>query len=173
MQGIQPSERGSLLSPTVLCPQTLFVIILFVPFIIIRRYFQGGGNFSPHRDHIHHPGHPSMNDSPLNRPGVEEEYAKNVVGAICHGPPARHRQSQRSAVCGAIWQHRIAPALHRSQLLTYPKQHLKPHLKPWIVQSLCIHVQEVLLPSLALPTVPGLHSPIPLIHKINRLKSTK
>lgn len=63
--------------------------VLFVPSIIIRRYFQGGGN---------HPGHPSTNDSPLNRPGVEEEHAKKVVGAICHGPPAQRRQSQHSTL---------------------------------------------------------------------------
>lgn len=89
MQGIQPSERGSLLSPTALCPQTLCMLVLFVPSVIIRRYFQGGGN---------HPDHPSTNNSPLNRPGVEEEHAKKVVGAICHGPPAQRRQSQHSTL---------------------------------------------------------------------------
>lgn len=87
MQGIQPSERGSLLSPTALCPQTLRVLVLFVPSTIIRRYFQGGGTISPHSDLIHHPGYPPLSDSPLSRPGVEGERSKKVVGAICHGPP--------------------------------------------------------------------------------------
>lgn len=65
----------------------LRVLVLFVPSTIIRRYFQGGDNISPHSDLIHHPGYPPLSDSPLSRPGVEGERSKKVVGAICHGPP--------------------------------------------------------------------------------------
>lgn len=83
-------------------------------------------------------------------------------------PPARRRHSQHSAPSAGPYG-----STGLLQLPTYPRQHLKPRLNSWTVQSLCIHLQEVFLPSMALPTVPGLHSPMPLIHKINRIKSIK
>lgn len=47
MQGIQPSETGLLLSPTALCPQTLHVLIIFIPFVITSRYFFRRGQLQP------------------------------------------------------------------------------------------------------------------------------
>lgn len=173
MQGIQPSERGLLLSPTALCPQTLRVLVLFVPSTILRRYFQGGDNFSPHRDHKHHPGRPSLNDSPLNRPGVGGEQQRKSWEQFAMAP--WHGAGTASAVL-RLWGHMAAQDCFCSAqepAPTSPKQHLKLHLKSWNVHSLCIHLQEVFLPSLALPTVCGLHSPMPLIHKINRIQPIK
>lgn len=109
MQGIQPPERGSLLSPTALCPQILRVLVLFVSSTIIRRHL-----FRRWRQH-----QPTLKSHTPPRPPLSErltsEQARGGRGArresrgsnLPRPPGTAQAQPAQPSACRATWQHRI------------------------------------------------------------------